>query len=114
MYSYLQHAIHVNVKLAPKTINWKGGMTDAEMDQTVSLNTDVVFKWSGYSNVYKLPDKDAFDACDYAKSTKLASYDENPYIYKASSAGIFYFASGAVNSCSLKKQKLALTVTGQH
>ena len=104
----------MHVKLDRKIIDWKADMTDAETKQGVSLDGDVVFKWSGYSNVYQLPDKEAFDDCDFSKATKLASYDENPYTYKASSAGIFYFTCGAVNRCALYNQKLALTVTGHH
>ena len=100
----------MHVKLDRKIIDWKVDMTDAETKQGVSLDGDVVFKWSGYSNVYQLPDKEAFDDCDFSKSTKLASYDESPYTYKASSAGIFYFTCGAVNRCALQNQKLALTV----
>ena len=86
-------------------------MTAAEMKQTVPLNTKAVFKWSGYHNVYELPDKNAFDACDFSKATKLASPDQSPYTYKASSAGIVYFACEVGGHCSFK-QKLALTVTG--
>merc|ERR1719213_738515 len=87
-------------------------MSAAEMKQTVALNTEVVFKWGGYHNVYKLPDKQAFDACDFSKATKLASYDEGPYTYKASSAGIVYFACEVGGHCSFR-QKLALTVTAR-
>ena len=81
------------------------------MKQTVPLNTKVVFKWKGYHNVYALPDKKAFDACDFSKATKLASHDQGPYTYKASSAGIVYFACEVGGHCSFN-QKLALTVTG--
>jgi len=94
---------------APKTIGWKLGMTDAERKQTVALGTEIVFKWIGFHNVYQLPDKNAFDACDFSKATKLAS--QGPYTYKASSAGIVYFACEVGGHCSFN-QKLALTVTG--
>merc|ERR1712037_892142 len=93
---------------APKTIGWKIGMADAERKQTVALNAEVVFKWIGFHNVYQLPDKNAFDACDFSKATKLAS--QGPYTYKASSAGIVYFACEVGGHCSFR-QKLALTVT---
>ena len=100
-------------KIVQKTIDWKPGMASTETKQTVALGTEVVFKWSGFHNVYKLPDKDAFDACDLSKATKLVSYDQGPYTYKASSEGSFYFACGVGIHCAYR-QKLALTVTGQH
>merc|ERR1712032_400450 len=92
-------------------IDWKLGMTAAQMKQTVSLNTEVVFKWSGFHNVYELSDKKAFDACDFSKAKQLASHNQGPFTYKASSAGIVYFACKVGGHCS-SKQKLALTVTG--
>merc|ERR1712032_644320 len=92
-------------------IDWKLGMTAAQMKQTVSLNTEVLFKWSGFHNVYELPDKKAFDACDFSKAKALASHNQSPFTYKASSAGIVYFACKVGGHCS-SKQKLALTVTG--
>merc|ERR1712032_594677 len=92
-------------------IDWKLGMTAAQMKQTVALNTEVVFKWSGFHNVYELPDKKAFDACDFSKAEELASHKQGPFTYKASSAGIVYFACKVGGHCS-SKQKLALTVTG--
>merc|ERR1719362_1814286 len=96
---------------AQTKIDWKLGMTAAQMKQTVSLNTEVVFKWSGFHNVYELPDKKAFDACDFSKAKALASHNQGPFTYKASSAGIVYFACKVGGHCS-SKQKLALTVTG--
>merc|ERR1712032_1026153 len=92
-------------------IDWKLGMTSAQMKQTVSLNTEVVFKWSGFHNVYELSDKKAFDACDFSKAKALASHNQGPFTYKASSAGIVYFACKVGGHCS-SKQKRALTVTG--
>ena len=86
-------------------------MTAAQMKQTVALNTEVVFKWSGFHNVYELSDKKAFDACDFSKAKALASHNQGPFTYKASSAGIVYFACKVGGHCS-SKQKLALTVTG--
>merc|ERR1719362_2196242 len=96
---------------AQTKIDWKLGMTAAQMKQTVSLNTEVVFKWSGFHNVYELSDKKAFDACDFSKAKALASHNQSPFTYKASSAGIVYFACKVGGHCS-SKQKLALTVTG--
>jgi len=95
---------------AQTQIYWKLGMTAAQMKQTVALNTEVVFKWSGFHNVYELPDKKAFDACDFSKAKELASHRQGSFTYKASSSGIVYFACQVSGHCSV--QKLALTVTG--
>merc|ERR1712032_418754 len=51
------------------------------------------------------------DACDFSKAEELASHKQGPFTYKASSAGIVYFACKVGGHCS-NKQKLALTVTG--
>merc|ERR1711976_437108 len=95
----------------PKTIDWRVGMTENEMKLGVALDTSLVFQWSGYHNVYQLPDKDAFDTCDFSQATKLASPGESPFTYEASSAGKFYFACEVGGHCRFN-QKLALTVTG--
>ena len=99
--------------IAQTKIDWKLGMTVSEMKQTVPVNTDVIFKWSGWHNVWKFPDKAAFDACDFSKATELASGSQNPYTYKAPSTGIVYFGCqvGRGGHCKAN-QKLALTVTG--
>merc|ERR1719408_375930 len=76
---------------AQKKIDWKLGMTGAEMKQTVTVNSNVIFKWSAWHNVWKFPDQAAFDACDFSKATELASVNQNPFTYKAPSAGIVYF-----------------------
>merc|ERR1712187_754485 len=84
------------------------------MKQTVTVNNNVIFKWSAWHNVWKFPDQAAFDACDFSKATELASVNQNPFTYKAPSAGIVYFGcqvGGGVH-CKLN-QKLALTVTAE-
>ena len=88
-------------------------MSEAEQKATVKANTDVVFKWSSYHNVFQFPDKTAYDNCDFSKATELATNDQNPYTYKAKSPGNFYFgcAIGAGGHCRTP-QKLPLTITG--
>ena len=90
-------------------------MTDVEREQKVAVNTDVIFKWSGWHNVWKFPDKAAFDACDFSRATELAGSSRGPYTYQASSAGIVYFGCQVqwffFSNCKAK-QKLALSVTG--
>ena len=58
--------------IAQKDIAWKLGITAAERKQTVAVNTDVTFKWSGTHNVWLLPNKAAYDACDFSKAKELA------------------------------------------
>ena len=106
---------HPHLPIAQTKIDWKVGMTGAEMKQTVPVNTDVIFKWSGWHNVWKFPDKAAFDACDFSRATELAASSKGPYTYQASSAGIVYFGCRvqwfSLSNCKAK-QKLALSVTG--
>ena len=86
-------------------------MSDAERAQTVALGTNVNFKWSGNHNVWLLPNKAAYDACDFSKGKELASTSVTEYTYKASAAGTFYFVCEVAGHCSHAQQKLALTVT---
>ena len=86
-------------------------MTQAERAQTVTANTDVTFKWTGNHDVWLLPDKAAYDACDFSQATELAPTSVNEYTYKASATGTFYFASQVTGQCKFANQKLALTVT---
>ena len=86
-------------------------MSPAERTQTVEAGTNVVFKWSGMHNVWLLPNKDAYDACDFSKGTELAPTSVNDYTYKASAAGTFYFGCQIIGHCAFAAHKLELTVT---
>ena len=85
----------------------------AKTEATVKVNTDVVFKWGGYHDVYLLPSKADYDSCNFANGNLLAPTSQNSYTYKASSPGTFYFSCSIGNGyhCNTP-QKLALTVTG--
>ena len=85
-------------------------MAPEERTQTVTVGTNVVFEWSGIHNVWLLPDKAAYDACDITKATELASTSVQEYTYIASEAGTVYFACGVAGHCKFTNQKLALTV----
>ena len=91
-------------------IDWKFNM---ETKATTKVGTDVVFKWSGYHNVYMFPSKAAFEKCDFSGAKELAGNDKNPFTYKASKPGTYYFGCEVGNGghCNTP-QKLALTVTG--
>merc|ERR1719506_340205 len=93
-----------------KAITWRLGMTKADREQTVAAGTDVLFKWIGTHNVFLLPNKAAYDACNFDQATELASSSVNEYTYKASAAGTFYFACKMRGHCHFGDQKLALTV----
>ena len=86
-------------------------MTASEQKLTVEVNTDVVFKWSGYHNVYMFPNKADFDNCDFSEATDLASNLQNPFTFKTSILGVFYFSCPIGGHCKYGKQKLALNVT---
>ena len=96
--------------IAQKDIDWKLGMTDAEQRQTVTVGTDVVFKRTDQHNVWLMPNKAAYDACDFSQATELASDSENDYTYKASTPGTFYFGCQITSHCRYA-HKMALTVT---
>ena len=101
---------HPYPPIARKDIDWKLGMKDAERAQTVTAGTHVIFKWSGTHNVWLMPNKAAYDSCNFDQATELASTSVNEYTYKASAAGTFYFACKVSIHCQYANQKLALTV----
>ena len=86
-------------------------MTKAEQTQTVVVNTDVTFEWIGTHNVWLLPDKAAYDACDFSQGKELASTSVNEYTHKALAAGTFYFGCKVTGYCKFAQMKLVLTVT---
>ena len=98
-------------KATKKNIVWKLNMKSTERQQTVAVNTDVIFTWTGTHDVYLLPNKKAFEECDFSKAKELASTKVNKYTFKASAAGVFYFGCKVTGHCKFTKQKLALTVT---
>ena len=85
-------------------------MSPTEQNQTVSAGDEVVFKWSGVSNVYRLPSKAAFDLCDFSEAIELASHSLTTYTYKATTEGKFFFACKIPGRCEMA-QKMSLTVT---
>ena len=88
-------------------------MTTSEMSATAKVGSDVKFSWKGYHNVWQFRTKAGFDACDFSKATELAGNDKNPFIYKASAPGTYYFGCEVGSGFHCKdSQKLALTVTG--
>ena len=87
-------------------------MTDTERAQTVAVGTQVVFKWTQTHNVWLMPNKAAYDACDFSQGKELAPSSANgEYTYKASAAGTVYFACKVPGHCKFAQQKLVLTVT---
>ena len=99
---------------AQTIIDWKVSMSAENQKATVETNTNVVFKWSGMTHdVYQFADKTTYDACDFAKATKLADEaTSGAYSYAAETAGTFYFGCKVTGHCSAAGQKLTLTVTG--
>ena len=86
-------------------------MTPDERAQTVAAGTNVVFKWSGQHNVFLMPNKAAYDTCNFDQATELASTSVQEYTYKSSAAGTFYFGCKVTGHCKFTTQKLALIVT---
>lgn len=82
-------------------------------EATATVGTEVTFKWSSFHNVYMFSNKDDFENCNFEKATEVASNDQNPFTFKASSPGTFYFGCEVGNGWHCRTpQKLALTVTG--
>ena len=92
-------------------IDWIVEMPETEA--TATVGTDVRFEWSSYHNVYMFPSKTDFENCNFDKATEVASNDQNPFTFKASTPGTFYFGCEVGNGWHCRTpQKLALTVTG--
>ena len=85
-------------------------MTYSERTQTVAAGTDVVFKWIDQHNVWLMPNKGAYDACDFSEARELAPDSVYEYTYKASAPGTFYFGCQITHHCAVN-HKMALTVT---
>ena len=101
---------HQHSTIAQKDIDWKLVMSKAEREQTVAAGTDVVFKWTDEHNVWLMPNKAAYDACDFSQARELASSSVHEYTYTASAPGIVYFACQITQHC-IVNHKMALTVT---
>ena len=97
-----------------KTVDWKVGMSEKE--QSVALKTDgkkpavLVFKWSGYHNVFQFKDKNAFLKCDFAGATNLGA--KSPVTFSTTKAGTYYFGCEVYGHCKYG-QKLMVTVSGE-
>ena len=101
---------HQHSTIAQKDIDWKLGMSKAEQTQTVAAGTDVVFKWINVHNVWLMPNKAAYEACDFSHARELASKSVNEYTYNASAPGTFYFGCRITDHCRFN-HRMALTVT---
>ena len=85
-------------------------MSKAEQTQTVAMGTQVIFKWSGLHDVWLLPNKAAYDACDFSQGKELASTNVNKYTYETLATGTFYFACKVTGHCKSAAMKMVLTV----
>merc|ERR1711937_608903 len=92
-------------------IDWKIPMNPAT--KTASVGKHLQFVWTGYHNVYKMKDKAAFDACNFASghatqvggSTSPVTVDT-----KDLAAGHHYYACQVGAHCTAG-QKLDVTLT---
>ena len=94
-------------------VNWKEKMEKDKLTLTVKVGSNVVFDWEGYHNVWLMPNKAEYDACNFKNSKELAKNNDKPFTFKASDPGVYYFGCevGAGYHCNTP-QKLALTVIG--
>ena len=84
---------------------------------SVAVGDKLSFKYNSYHNVYLMASKAAYDGCDFAGATELASTSlgggsgGTPNLYEAvvTAAGMFYFACQVSGHCDMG-QKVAITV----
>merc|ERR1711907_261048 len=94
------------------TVDWNAGFSSpAARAKSVTAGKHIVFSWTGTHNVYKMADKAAFDACNFAGSTQVGGAT-SPVTYNTSpsATGHIYFACKVGSHCS-NGQKLDLTLT---
>merc|ERR1711907_269054 len=99
------------------TVDWNAGFSSpAARAKSVTAGKHIVFMWTGTHNVYKMADKAAFDACNFAGSTQVGgATTKGPstwvtYNTSPSATGHIYFACKVGSHCS-NGQKLDLTLT---
>merc|ERR1711907_37767 len=76
------------------TVDWNAGFSSpAARAKSVTAGKHIVFSWTGTHNVYKMADKAAFDACNFAGSTQVGGAT-SPVTYNTSpsATGHIYFA----------------------
>lgn len=83
--------------------------------QKVQVGDELVFKYArGMHNVNMLPDKAAYESCDFSKAKLLDAGESGVYVWKATTAGVYYFGCNKEveeegNHCG-SGQKVALLV----
>jgi len=94
------------------TIQWTAGFGDeAARATTANVGDTLRFVWEGNHNVYKMPNKDAFDSCDFTSGATEWT-DVSPFDYTPFEPGALlrtaYFACSIADHCA-NGQKLAVT-----
>jgi len=92
------------------TLNWQAGFTDTlAREQTIPAGDSITLMWTndyGSHNVYMMPDKEAFDACDFSDATMLADSSVTEYTFTVAEEPM-YFACEIQGHC-FGGQKLAV------
>ena len=98
---------------ASKTIQWTAGFAlSSARVATVAAGVELSFEWSGNHNVYRLPNQQAFDSCDFSRANVASVGAVSPAKFWIPFNRRFplFFACRVGNHCMLG-QKLTVTVT---
>jgi len=94
------------------TIPWTAGFGNVPAQATTAnVGETLRFVWEGNHNVYKMPNKAAFDSCDFTGLSPLASVSPFEYTLAYTLVSPFpaYFACSIEDHC-VNGQKLAVTL----
>merc|ERR1711865_444347 len=94
------------------TIQWTAGFGDeAARATTANVGDTLRFVWEGNHNVYNMPDKAAFDSCDFTSANRVDG-GVSPLDFPFTDALLrtAYFACSIADHC-VNGQKLAVTPT---
>jgi plastocyanin len=93
------------------TIQWTAGFGDeAARAITANVGDTLRFVWEGNHNVYKMPNKAAFDSCDFTSGANRVDGGVSPLDFPFTDALLrtAYFACSIADHC-VEGQKLAVT-----
>uniref|UniRef100_A0A0C9S9U1 TSA: Wollemia nobilis Ref_Wollemi_Transcript_6168_1355 transcribed RNA sequence n=1 Tax=Wollemia nobilis TaxID=56998 RepID=A0A0C9S9U1_9CONI len=100
-----------SILAAPDYASWASS-------QTIQIGDSLVFKYQPfYHDVYMLPNKKAFDYCNFTESTLLDEGKSGSFTWIPSKEGVYYFAcnrsvEGAITHCEAG-QKVSIKASGK-
>ena len=106
------------VEIGSSSEGYWSAMPSSPSTYEVVIGDKLSFKYTTFHNVYLMPSQEAYDSCDFAAATELASATQsggegsspNKYEAVTTATGTLYFACQIPGHCA-GKQKIAVTVT---